>query len=249
MLNQINVQEHALTVFGSAAGSGRVFAPQLLHDGAVISTFDAGEEVVGEGDPTENFYLVVEGVFRGVKFTGDGRRQIVAFYIPGDMCGLESDATQELTVEAVNDGSMAALSRHACRARMTIDPQFNRSMFDAATRALTLAVEHSLILSHSSAEERLAWFLQMLRMRSNGPAMRRPNLELAMMRQDIADYLGLTIETVSRTLTRFRERGLINLPTPHRVEVRKPELLARLASAESDAVSRRRGVSARANPL
>jgi CRP-like cAMP-binding protein len=234
MLNQINLQERALDISTGCFQSGRVHAPRLLYDGALVSTFDPGEEVVGEGDATENFYVVLKGVFRGVKFTGDGRRQIIAFYASGDMCGLESNATHEVTVEAVNEGSMAVLSRQACRARMKADPQFNKGMFEAATRSLALAVEHSLMLCHSSAEERLAWFLQMLLARSSDPAMRRPTLELVMMRQDIADYLGLTIETVSRTLTCLRERGLIKLLTTHRVEICKAGLLERLASADRE---------------
>jgi CRP-like cAMP-binding protein len=234
MLNQINLRERALDISRGCFESGRVRAPRLLYDGALVSTFDPSEEVVGEGDATENFYVVLKGVFRGVKFTRDGRRQIIAFYASGDMCGLESTATHEVTVEAVNEGSMAVLSRQACGARMKADPQFNEGMFEAATRSLALAVEHSLMLYHSSAEERLAWFLQMLLARSSDPAMRRPTLELVMMRQDIADYLGLTIETVSRTLTCLRERGLIKLLTTHRVEICKVGLLERLASADRE---------------
>ena len=86
--------------------------------------------MVGEGDPTENYFMVVRGVFRAVKVTRDGRRQIFAFYMPGDMCGLEPEELHGLTVEAVNVGAMATLSRHVCRARMNRDPQFNVAIFD-----------------------------------------------------------------------------------------------------------------------
>jgi CRP/FNR family nitrogen fixation transcriptional regulator len=247
MLNQLNVQERAFDLPRASFAPSRVFAPRRLYDGALVSTFDPGEEVVGEGDAAENFYVVAKGVFRGVRFTGDGRRQVMAFYASGDMCGLESGAKHELTIEAVDEGSMAVLSRQACRARMRADPQFNMEMFGAATRSLSLAVEHSLMLCHSSADERLAWFLQTLLARSQGPAMRRPTLELVMSRQDIADYLGLTIETVSRTLTRFRERGLIKLLTTHRLEICEAKLLEELASADRDGFHRRRGSAAQAN--
>src|ERR1019366_3375716 len=104
--------------------------------------YGRGQEVVGEGDPTDNYFLVVRGVFRAVKVTRDGRRQIFAFYMPGDMCGLEPEESHGLTIEAVNAGAMATLSRQVCRARMNRDAQFNAAIFDNVTRALTQAVAH-----------------------------------------------------------------------------------------------------------
>ena len=90
-----------------------------------------------------------------------------------------------------------------------------------------------MMIGRSSAEERLAWFLTMLLARSAGPSA--DALDLAMQRQDIADYLGLTIETVSRTFTLFRDRGLLRLPRKRRVEILRPYALARLAAADRDA--------------
>ena len=202
---------------------------------SVVYNFATGEEVVGEGDPADHFYMVVKGMFRAVKVTRDGRRQIFAFYLPGDMCGLEPGARYDLTIEAVNAGSMAALSRVACRARMNRDPVFNSAVFEGATRALALAVDHMTMVGRSSAEERLAWFLTMLRDRASAPGRHPPVVELVMQRQDIADYLGLTIETVSRTFTHMKERGLIALPTTRRVEILNSEQLERLAAADRDA--------------
>ena len=93
-----------------------------------------------------------------------------------------------------------------------------------------------MMIGRSSAEERLAWFLSMLTTRSAGPDAKV--LDLAMQRQDIADYLGLTIETVSRTFTLFRDRGFLKLPRKRRVEIVRPDALARLAAADRDATSR-----------
>ena len=212
---------------------GELLAAKFPHFVASIVSFESGQEVVGEGDPTENFYLVMRGLFRAVKFTRDGRRQVFAFYMPGDICGLEPDATHKLTVEAVDCAAMAILSRHACKLRMNDDPQLNAALFDGATRALTLSIDHMMMIGRSSAEERLAWFLTMLAARS--PDGASGVLDLAMQRQDIADYLGLTIETVSRTFTLFRDRGFLNLPRKRRVEIVRPDELARLASADRDA--------------
>jgi CRP/FNR family transcriptional regulator, nitrogen fixation regulation protein len=212
---------------------GGLVAENFPHFEGLIVPFEAGQEVVGEGDPTESYYLVMRGMFRAVKFTRDGRRQVFAFYMPGDICGLEPDAAHKLTIEAVDAAAMAVLPRHACRIRMNDDARLNAALFDGATRALTLSIDHMMMIGRSSAEERLAWFLIMLAARSEGPE--EHVLDLAMQRQDIADYLGLTIETVSRTFTLFRDRGFLRLPRKRRVEIVRPDALARLAAADRDA--------------
>jgi CRP-like cAMP-binding protein len=212
---------------------GELFAASFPHFEALTVSFEAGQEVAGEGDPTENYFLVMRGMFRAVKFTRDGRRQVFAFYMPGDICGLEPDEVHKLTIEAVDSALMAVLPRHACRVRMNDDPRLNAALFDGATRALTLSIDHMMMIGRSSAEERLAWFLTMMLARGCAEC---PNvLDLAMQRQDIADYLGLTIETVSRTFTLFRDRGFLKLPRKRRVEIVRPDALARLAAADRDA--------------
>ncbi len=214
---------------------GELFAQSFPHFDSLIVPFEAGQEVVGEGDPTESYYLVMRGMFRAVKFTRDGRRQVFAFYMPGDICGLEPDAVHKLTIEAVDAAAMAVLPRHACRVRMNDDPRLNAALFDGATRALTVSIDHMMMIGRSSAEERLAWFLTMLLARSPDPNALA--LDLAMQRQDIADYLGLTIETVSRTFTLFRDRRFLKLPRKRRVEILRPDALARLAAADRDAAA------------
>jgi CRP/FNR family transcriptional regulator, nitrogen fixation regulation protein len=218
---------------GDRPGIGELLSACFPHFDAAVAPFVAGQEVVGEGDPTENFFLVMRGLFRAVKFTRDGRRQVFAFYMPGDICGLEPDATHKLSIEAVDRAAIAILPRHACRLRMDDDPRVNAALFEGATRALTLSIDHMLMIGRSSAEERLAWFLTMIRARS--APFGADVVDLAMQRQDIADYLGLTIETVSRTFTHFKERGLITLPRKRRVEILRPDELRRLAAADRDA--------------
>jgi len=215
---------------------GELLASRFPHFESMIVPFEGGQEVVGEGDPTESFYLVMRGMFRAVKFTRDGRRQVFAFYMPGDVCGLEPEESHKLTIEAVDSAAMAILPRHACRVCMNDDPRLNAALFDGATRALTVSIDHMMMIGRSSAEERLAWFLTMLAARVSCPSARV--LDLAMQRQDIADYLGLTIETVSRTFTLFRDRGFLKLPRKRRVEILRPDALARLAAADRDAAPR-----------
>jgi CRP-like cAMP-binding protein len=227
-------------VFNAFAGDkpsvGELLSTRFPHFDAAVVSFTAGQEVVGEGDPTENFFLVIRGLFRAVKFTRDGRRQVFAFYMPGDICGLEPEATHKLSIETVDRAAMAILPRPACRLRMDADPRLNAALFEGATRALTLSIDHMLMIGRSSAEERLAWFLTMIRERV-APPFGENVVELAMQRQDIADYLGLTIETVSRTFTLFKERGLISLPRKRSVEILRPDALRRLAAADRDAQS------------
>ena len=223
----------ALHAAGELLNLADVTTSCFPYSEAVIVSYAPGQEVVGEGDPTDNYFLVVRGVFRAVKVTRDGRRQIFAFYMAGDMCGLEPDDAHGLTIEAVNAGTVAALSRQTCKARMCRDPQFNNAVFDNVTRALSCAVDHMTMVGRSSAEERLAWFLWMLSGRTR--SRRAASVELAMQRQDIADYLGLTIETVSRTFTHLKAQGLVALPTTRRVDILRPDLLERLASADRDA--------------
>src|SRR5271165_2259217 len=211
---------------------GELIRAGFPHFNSLVASFEAGKEVVGEGDPTENLYFVMRGLFRAVKFTLDGRRQVFAFYMAGDLCGLEPEPNHKLTIEAVDAAAMAILPRRACRARMNDDPKLNAALFDAATRALTLSIDHMMMIGRSSAEERLAWFLTMLAERAHPSAA---VLDLAMQRQDIADYLGLTIETVSRTFTLFRDRGLVSLPHKRRVLILRSDALARLAAADRDA--------------
>ena len=211
-----------------------LLAGGVPHFGGTVISFAPEEEVVGEGDPTENFFLVMGGLFRAVKFTPDGRRQVFAFYLAGDLCGIEPDGTHKLTIEAVDNAAMAILPRRTCRFRMTDHPEVTLALFEGAARSLTTTIDHMMMIGRSSADERLAWFLTMLAARSAGPSARV--VHLAMQRQDIADYLGLTIETVSRTFTHFRDRGLINLPHKRLVEILRPRALAQLAAADRDAM-------------
>jgi CRP/FNR family nitrogen fixation transcriptional regulator len=204
-----------------------------LESPATVVSYVPGEEVVGEGEPTKNFFLVMGGLFRAEKFTADGRRQVFAFHMAGDLCGLEPDGTHKLTIEAQDHASMAILPRCLCRLRVNDHPEISAALFDGATRAWTLAIDHMMMIGCGSAEERLAWFLITLAARSVGGGARF--VDLAMQRRDIADYLGLTIETVSRTFTRLKYLGLINLSDIRRVHILRPDALARLAAADRDA--------------
>ena len=162
-----------------------------------------------------------------------GADRVFAFYMPGGLCGIEPGESHTLAIKAVGAAAMAVLPRQSCRSRMKESTEIGAALFEAATRSLILAFNHSMKIGNCAAEERLAWFLTMLASSLGGPEARV--VDLAMRRQDIADYLGLKIETISRTLAIFTENGLIKLPNLHRVELLQPEALAGLAAIDLEA--------------
>jgi CRP/FNR family transcriptional regulator, nitrogen fixation regulation protein len=169
------------------------------------------EEVFGEGDRAAFFYKVVSGAVRTSKLLSDGRRQIDAFHLPGDIFGIESGAEHRFSAEAVGDAAVVVYRRCALDALATQDGAFAREIVAAMMRSLERAQEHMLLLGRKSALEKIATFLLDMAERAGDDA-----IELPMSRTDIADHLGLTIETVSRSLTELGRKGLIALSAQRR---------------------------------
>ena len=169
------------------------------------------EQVFGEGDRAAYFYKVVSGAVRTSKLLSDGRRQIDAFHLPGDIFGIESGEEHRFSAEAVGDAAVAVYRRCALDALASQDGAFAREIVAAMMRSLERAQEHMLLLGRKSALEKIASFLLDMAERAGDDA-----IELPMSRMDIADHLGLTIETVSRSLTELGRKGLIALPAQRR---------------------------------
>jgi CRP/FNR family nitrogen fixation transcriptional regulator len=169
------------------------------------------EEVFGEGTPARCYYKVVSGVVRTCKILSDGRRQIDAFHVAGDIFGIERGTEYRLTAEAVGEAMIASFWR--CSLEEPADPDRGLAREVVATALLNLerAQEHMILLGRKSATEKVATFLLNMAKRIEGDS-----IELPMSRSDIADYLGLTVETVSRTLTQFERKGAIELSTARR---------------------------------
>ncbi len=178
----------------------------------VTITVDAGKTVVIEGDPIDHYFRIVSGSLRCFKAVVDGRRQIIDFLGPNDGFGLTGLADYAYSVEAITDVIMIRYPRQRLEAAIKDEPDLGRQLFRLACSELDQAQRQMLLLGRKSAEERLASFLLDLAERQ-----RNVSLQLAMSRQDIADHLGLTIETVSRIFTRFKRAGLIDLPDRHAV--------------------------------
>jgi CRP/FNR family transcriptional regulator, nitrogen fixation regulation protein len=185
--------------------------------------FARNVEIYGENEPAEYIYKVVSGAVRTYRVLNDGRRQIGAFLLPGDMFGLEAGASHGTSAEAIADSVVLVIKRSAVVALAERDPEVARQMWTLTAQELGRAQNHMLLLIRN-AQERIAAFL--LEMAARAPGA--DSVELPMSRQDIADYLGLTIETVSRTLTQLEAEAAIALPTSRRVVLRNRSALREL---------------------
>lgn len=190
--------------------------------GAPMS-FSRNEEIYGEDEPADYLYRVVSGAVRVYRVLDDGRRQIAAFHLPGDMFGMEFGEEHKCSAEAVDTVTVRVFKRSAVLALAGRDTEVSRQIWEMTARELQRAQEHVMLLI-KSAQERVASFL--LEMTSRTSA--RNEVFLPMSRQDIADYLGLTIETVSRTLTQFENAATIDLSSSRRIVLRNRAALDRL---------------------
>lgn len=200
---------HTSRIPAAIALRGAANLPQRAQPAVsgVRRTFDRGEEIFAEGEPCGIFYKVVSGTVRTGKLLADGRRQIDTFHFPGDVFGLESGETHRFSAEAVDKVMLLAYRRSNFGGLVQNDPAFGEQIMVSMLNSLDRAHDHMVLLGRKSALEKMATFLLEI-------AARRANAnraELPMQRSDIADHLGLTIETVSRTLTQMVRDGLIRM--------------------------------------
>ncbi|MEO9785999.1 MAG: helix-turn-helix domain-containing protein [Aurantimonas coralicida] len=191
-------------------------APRTKTGGVAIAgqvlNFAQDSEIYAECSEVRSFYKVVSGVVRTCKFLSDGRRQIEGFHSAGDIFGLELGDTHGLSAEAVSDCTIVAYRWRGLSAAAARNDQMAPQVFQFAMQCLQRAQQHALLLGRRSAAQRVAAFLVEMAGEEE-PA----TVHLAMTRQDIADYLGLTIETVSRTLSQFERDRVITLPSTRHV--------------------------------
>ena len=223
--------------FTQAAGSSRVGMPPAgaiaLSAGHSLDgsmelmgapmAFARNGEIYGEGEPADYLYKVVSGTVRTYKVLSDGRRQIGAFYLSGEIFGLEMGEEHTFSAEAITDSKVLVIKRSAVVTLAGRDHDVAHELWTLTSRELRRAQDHIMLLV-KTAQERVASFL--LEMARRMPAS--DAIELPMSRQDIADYLGLTIETVSRTLTHLENTAAIELPSSRRIVLRNRKALGRL---------------------
>jgi CRP-like cAMP-binding protein len=208
---------------GLPASSLSVIDAIFASAGAEVP-FDRNAEIFGEAEPAEYFYQVASGAVRTYKLLEDGRRQIGGFYLPGDLFGLEAGSAHGLTAEAIVYSRVRLIKSSALLGMAARDAALSEALWSAATESLRAAQEHMLVLGRKTAEQRVATFLLNIARRNET----RDVIELPMSRQDIADFLGLTIETISRTMTLLENEDAIELPSPRLVVMKKAARLRQL---------------------
>jgi CRP-like cAMP-binding protein len=186
--------------------------------------FPRNGEIYGEGETADYIYKVINGAVRVYKVLDDGRRQISAFYLPGDVFGLEASDNYPFSAEAVTPSSVLVIKRSSLAALAARQSEVANELWSLTARELEHMQNLMITLGRKNAQERVAAFL----LEMAGRAPDKNMLELPMSRQDIADYLGLTIETVSRTFTQLENELAISLPTSRRVVLRNRGALSRL---------------------
>ena len=200
---------------------------------AVVTDVAAGQTFIDEGEPAGSFFNVTAGTAKLFKTLPDGRRQITGFVGPGQFLGLAVSDAYAFSAEAIEPVRYCRFPRAALRTLLDDFPQMGKLLLEVASNELVAAQEQMLLLGRKSARERLASFLLAQSRQGMPSGHSRQRFRLPMTRVDIADYLGLTIETVSRTLTRLRAEGLIDIVSPSGLVICDPSGLESLAGGSS----------------
>jgi CRP/FNR family transcriptional regulator, nitrogen fixation regulation protein len=167
--------------------------------------YSRGAEIFGEAEPAEYVYQVIDGAARSYKLLSDGRRQIGAFHLTGDIFGLENGGAHRFTAEAIVDTTVRLVKRASLVHVAESDVTVAHDLLNMTATNLKHAEDHMLLLGRKTSLERVAAFLLEMDQRLTAAGV----LALPMCRRDIADYLGLTLETVSRALSALEDQGIL----------------------------------------
>ena len=164
-----------------------------------------------EGDPRTHVYKVMHGALCLYRLLEDGRRQVIDFAFEGDVIGLGSGRQESCNAQALTATQVSGLPMATLMAAAKTNTRIAEGLYEALSREIVVAQEHLMCLGHRGATERVATFLVILSRRNELRGLASDVVNLPMTRADIADFLGITIETVSRTLTKLRVQGLIDI--------------------------------------
>jgi len=184
---------------------------QELQKLATQVHFSAGRTIFSEGELADHVFGLSQGVVRHYKLLPDGRRHILTFALPGDFLGMPFARRHSFSADAIGEVALCRFSRGELTKLIQSSPNILRLLIEFATRELDMAQEQLLLLGNGSAEERVAMFLVNWRNRLMRLTPFSENVPLPMRRQDIADFLGLKLETISRTLAKLEEKHVIRL--------------------------------------
>ncbi|MEY9626396.1 Crp/Fnr family transcriptional regulator [Sinorhizobium fredii] len=197
-----------------------------------LERFAPGQPVFWEGDEARHIFEVGDGMLRALRMLADGRRIIVGFLRPGDLLGVSLRERYIYTVEAITPVELRRFSRWRFEDVVARQPHLREQLFSRLCDEMTAAQDQTVLLSRRSADEKLANFLLMMAQDRHGD--RTPVIDLPMARLDIADYLGMTIETVSRTITKLASSGIIASPVKRSIIVLKMQALQSIAEGDDN---------------
>jgi CRP/FNR family transcriptional regulator, nitrogen fixation regulation protein len=195
---------------GSADDRSLTAFDRIVRIAGIDMFYLRGAEIFGEDEPAEHLYKVASGAVCTYKILSDGRRQITGFYLPGEFFGLQYSDEHCFSAEAIKDARIIAIKKSVLMTASKDDAVVSHRLLLLTTLELS-RVQNRVLLLAKSAQERVVGFL--LEMASRSPSGK--SIQLPMLRQDIADYLGLTIETVSRTLKSLKNLAVIEVSTRH----------------------------------
>ena len=209
--------------------------PGSLHERLAEATqrrVETKEFIFMEGDPTTNVYWIESGALSLFKVLSDGRRQILGFAYAGDFVGLGAQGERLVSAQAIKPTRVRSIPVTKLHRMAAGDPDLSFKLYQALAAELAEARDLMLTTGHRSACERVAAFLLALSRRNRRNGKDKTIIDLPMTRADIGDFLGVTIETVSRTLTKFKSRGLIDMPQSARLHLVDMIELERIAAGE-----------------
>lgn len=196
-------------------------------------TLSAGDVLLREGDPADHVFNITGGSVRVYKLLPDGRRQITGFLYAGDFLGLATGERYTFSAEAMEPGSVCRFRKSEYRALIQETPALESILLDRANHELAAAQAQMLLLGRKTALERVASFLRDTATADRMRPLSNGSVRLPMTRGEMADYLGLTIETVSRVMTRLKTDGVIRLLSLSEIRIEQPQRLSALADGET----------------
>lgn len=197
---------------------------EVMERLGVKMTYAKDEEIFAQDEDADLVHLLVSGAVRTTRLLSDGRRQVGCFYYPGDLIGLETHAIHRFSAEAISTATVMVVRRSALRTALD-EGHLERAIWEAARRELERTQDHLLVLGRKTACEKVASFLMALAQRETADRVLLP-----MSRQDMADYLGLTIETVSRMLTQLQGASVVEFDGSRKFKVKRWEALEQMAA-------------------
>lgn len=219
-----NCEVRAISVCGALDVGERL----RLEGIAQRTGFDTRETIFREGDRKGSFFNITSGAVRLFRLFRDGRRQVLGFRLPGDFLGLDMDDRHSFSAEAIEPTRVCRFGKPQFTLLVEDKPHLLRKLHERTGQEVGFTHDHMMALGQRSARERVAWFLLSLRDRQKKAGSATDVVKLPMPRQDIADFLGLTIETVSRTLTVLARENVIMI-SPKKVRFIDERQLTKLA--------------------